>query len=95
METVLYVVGAGTAIAQFIKVMQDLGETKLAKKASTMFKNIKEKVSSFIKKPNDKMQELQGRIDGLVTSGTDVLSNGKGGISPNVQSTIAEEILPC
>lgn len=95
METVLFVLGAGTTIAQFIKTMEGLGETKLAEKARTMFKNMKEKVSSFIKKPNDKMQELQDRIDGLVASGTDVLSNGKGGIAPNVQSTIAEEILPC
>lgn len=82
METALYFLGAGTTIAQFIEVMQKLGETELAKKAITMFNKMKERVSSFIKKPNTKIQELQARMDGLVDAGKKQLEFGSEELEP-------------
>lgn len=86
METALYLIGAGTSIMGFINAMEKLGETKLAQKARKMFGKMKEKASQFIKKPNDKLKE----VENLINEGNRVMKSGLPG-----QEIIDDELLPC
>lgn len=85
METVLYLAGAGATIANFINAMEKLGETKLVQKARKMYSNMKEKVSSLVKKLDEMLAEVENRIN----QGNEALKSGLPG------QEIIGEVLPC